>query len=252
MEHNIFSAPHLQAQMQFNKNSVLSSALVGIFLLYACVLGSLVSSRPDLEAFEYGRRTTLPGFSRRYHQKLGKRALDPPVPTVDVCKGKLSVDKDKAVFYSSAVEESAKAYASSIGNFLGPLRELDPYANIRSGGKTIWEAGLTDLKTALEARAKEVIDGGGQSWTAEDGADFFINCSKAFALIAQGTVTAVLPAGTDGNVQLPEGSYFTVYEWPILKDPSQNSNVEKVVGLVGNTDGTAPNGQLKQIWPCGT
>ena len=109
---------------------------------------------------------------------------------------------------------------------------------------------MTDLKAALEARAKEVVDGGGTSWTVEDGADFFINCSKAFALIAAGTVTAVLPGDSDDNVQLPDGSYFTVYEWPILKDPNQNGNVDKVLGLVGNTGGTKPNGALKQIYPC--
>ena len=68
-----------------------------------------------LEAFNYGRRSAGHDFSRRDYSVLEKRALDPPVPTVDSCKGSLSVDKDKAVFYSSAVEESAKAYASSIG-----------------------------------------------------------------------------------------------------------------------------------------
>ena len=109
---------------------------------------------------------------------------------------------------------------------------------------------MNDLKAALEARAKEVKDAGGETWTVEDGADMFINCSKAFALIAAGTVTAVLPGGSDGNVYFPEGSYFTDYEWKILKDPAQNSAVTKVVALVGSGDATAPTGELKQIFPC--
>ena len=229
-----------------------SSAFFCIFLLYTCIFVSAVPSKRGLEAFEYNRRLSGQGISRRDHPLLKKRNLDPPVPTVEECKNHLSVDKDKAVFYSSAVEDSAKAYASSIREF--PYHSMTSifFAHILVEGKTIWEAGLNDFKTALEARAKQVVDGGGSSWTTEDGADFFINCSKAFALIAAGTVTAVLPGGSDGNVQLPDGSYFTVYEWPILKDPAQNSNVEKVLGLVGNTGGTTPNGALKQIYPCST
>lgn len=109
---------------------------------------------------------------------------------------------------------------------------------------------MTDYKEALEARAKEVIDAGGESWSAEDGADFSINCSKAFALIAAGTVMAVLPSNARGDVVLPEGSYFTVHEWPILKDPNQNKNVEKVLGLVGSIDGRMPESKAQQIYPC--
>ncbi|KAL6720863.1 hypothetical protein ACLMJK_002788 [Lecanora helva] len=218
--------------MFYTKEFSFFTVVISVILFYTCVSGSVVPSTPGLEAFDYSRRSSSQKFSKRDDFVLGKRALDPPVPTVDDCKTHLSVDKDKAVFYSSAVEESAKAYASSIG------------------GKTIWEAGLTDFKTALEARAKEVIDGGGTSWTTEDGADFFINCSKAFALIVAGTVTAVLPGGSGGNVVFPDGSYFTVHEWPILSDPAQNGNVDKVLGLVGNTEGTKPGGALIQIYPC--
>jgi len=82
---------------------------------------------------------------------------------------------------------------------------FDPQAKTCSGRKTIWEAGLTSYKNTLEARAKQVFNSGGQPWAAEDSANFFINCSKAFALIAQGTVTADLPAGADGNVEISTG-----------------------------------------------
>jgi len=53
-------------------------------------------------------------------------------------------------------------------------------------------------------------------------------------------------------VEIPDGSYFTLYEWPILQDPSQNGDVDEVLGIVGNTDATAPDGELTQIWPCGS
>ena len=86
-----------------------SSIIISVLLLCNCAFGSIIPSRREIESYK------LSGFSRRENSVLGKRALDPPVPTVEVCKGKLSVDKDKAVFYSSAVEKSAQAYADDNG-----------------------------------------------------------------------------------------------------------------------------------------
>jgi len=110
---------------------------------------------------------------------------------------------------------------------------FDPQAKTCSGGKTIWEAGLTSYKNTLEARAKQVFNSGGQPWAAEDSANFFINCSKAFALIAQGTVTADLPAGADGNVEIPDGSHFALYEWPILQRSVSKRPCRRGVGDCG-------------------
>lgn len=106
--------------MRCKKDSTSWSAVISIIFLYACAFGSLVplSARYDLEAFDYGRRSIFQGFSKRADSVLDKRALDPPVPTVELCKGQLNVARDKAVFYSSAVEESAKAYAASIGTVI--------------------------------------------------------------------------------------------------------------------------------------
>ena len=74
--------------------------------------------------------------------------------------------------------------------------------------------------------------------------------SKAFAQLASGTVPVVLPAGADGKPELPEGSMFTQYEWPILKDPAQNPAVTQVTAFVGDTNGGAPNGEGYKIFPC--
>lgn len=114
--------------MRCNKDSILPSAFVSIIFLYACAFGSLVplSARYDLEAFHYGRRSIFQGFYKRADSVLDQRSLDPPVPTVELCKGQLSVAKDKAVFYSSAVEESAKAYAASIGKVIRSIYGLFP------------------------------------------------------------------------------------------------------------------------------
>ena len=78
------------------------------------------------------------------------------------------------------------------------------------------------------------------TWGLEESDEFFQNCSKAFAILASGVVTAILPEGQDGNVELPAGSFFTLYELPILKDRSKEFPVTKIVGIVGNTAGTAP------------
>ncbi len=110
--------------MQFKKGSIFSPILSGILLLYTCALSTFIPSRQDVRAFEDERRTALPASFRRDHPTLSKRDLGPPVPSVDDCKGQLSVDRNKIVFYTSIVEESAKTYAASIGKFPSQLREL--------------------------------------------------------------------------------------------------------------------------------
>ncbi len=117
--------------------------------------------------------------------------------------------------------------------------------------KTIWTAGLTDYQNALDAEIEQAEKDGKETWDTGDYTQFWINASQAFAKIASGVVTAVLPAGSDGNVYLPAESFFTVHEYPILKDSSQNAGVTKVMGLVGSDQETPPNGQLTQMWPCG-
>ena len=41
--------------------------------------------------------------------------LEPPVPTRDDCKRRLSVDRNKAIFYTGLVQESAQRYADKHG-----------------------------------------------------------------------------------------------------------------------------------------
>lgn len=60
----------------------------------------------------------------------------------------------------------------------------------------------------------------------------------------------VLPASADGKPYLPNRSFFTLYEWQILEDNSQNADVTKVTAYVDSADGSAPIGKEYLIWPC--
>ena len=121
-----------------------------------------------------------------------------------------------------------------------------------TGGVTIWSAGLTDFAAELQKQCQDVANSNQDSWGVEGNDQFFINASKAFAQLASGAVTAILPGGSDGKTYLPKGSFFTLYEWDILKDSSQNAGVTKDTGIVGNEGegGSAPNGAGTTIWPC--
>lgn len=115
-------------------------------------------------------------------------------------------------------------------------------------GTTIWTAGLTAYQSSLEEQIKQAMKDGVQTWEPlEDGNNFFINCSKAFALLATGEVTVVLPAGSDGKPSMPAESFFTLYEWPILQDPSQTPDITTVTAYVGNSDGSAPSGDSQTV-----
>lgn len=75
--------------------------------------------------------------------------------------------------------------------------------------------------------------------------------SKAFAQLASGEVPVVLPAGANGDPYLPTGSFFTLYEYDILKDSSQNAGVTKVIAFAGKNDKSSPDIDAgKTIWPC--
>lgn len=111
-------------------------------------------------------------------------------------------------------------------------------------------AGLTAYQNTLVQQIKDARDAGKDTWDLAERDAFFVACSKAFAQLSSGEITAILPAGKDGNVELPEGSFFTLYEWPILKDSSQNAGVTQVTGIVGNEQGNAPTGVGKVIFPC--
>ena len=71
-----------------------------------------------------------------------KRAKTPPVPSVDDCKAKLTVPRDKSVFYTSKVQSSAEAWAAANGKNaksrdLGLDQSLSPsgiFANKNKGG----------------------------------------------------------------------------------------------------------------------
>ena len=81
----------------------------------------------------------------------------------------------------------------------------------------------------------------------------FVELLQAFALGSSGVMTAVFHDGKDGNVYRPEGSSFTVYEYPSLTSTNQNSGVARIMGSVGrpNPDdedapGAVPGGESKQ------
>lgn len=74
--------------------------------------------------------------------------------------------------------------------------------------------------------------------------------SKAVAQLASGNVAVVLPANANGDPELPAGSFFTLYEYDILKDSSQNAGVTKVIAFAGESKGSAPGNAGKTIWPC--
>ena len=111
-------------------------------------------------------------------------------------------------------------------------------------------AGLTEYQTTLSQQIQNAEGAGKATWQLEDRDAFFVACSKAFAQLASGKVTAILPAGQNGDVELPDQSLFTLYEWPILKDSSQNAGVTQVTAIVGNDQDTAPGGAGTVIFPC--
>lgn len=113
---------------------------------------------------------------------------------------------------------------------------------------TIWTAGLTQFQKTLQGQIKQAQADGVETWDPNvDPSQFFINCSKAFALLASGEVTAVLPAGKDGKPSKPADSYFTDYEWPILQDPKQTPDITRITAFVGNKDGSAPSGDSEEL-----
>jgi len=102
----------------------------------------------------------------------------------------------------------------------------------------------------LQAQADQAKADGKKTWGSKENDQFWVNMSKAFAAVSSGEVVVVLPADKDGNPYLPDGSFFTKYEWPILKDSSQNAGVTKVTAYVRSSDGSAPSGAGQVIWPC--
>ena len=120
------------------------------------------------------------------------------------------------------------------------------------GGTTIWTAGLTAYSAEIQQQCQAAANSGEESWGLEENDEFFQNASKAFAALAAGAVTAILPGGANGNVELPAGSFFTLYEYPILIDSSQNAGVTQITGIVGNAGAGAgaPTGAGTVIWPC--
>lgn len=92
---------------------------------------------------------------------------------------------------------------------------------------------------------------GKKTWGPEENDEFRVNMSKAYAQLASGEVPVVLPANADGDPYLPEGSFFTLYEYDILKDSNQNAGVTKIIAFGGKSDKSAPGSDAgKTIWPC--
>ena len=92
------------------------------------------------------------------------------------------------------------------------------------------------------------MNDGAETWdTLVDGDQFFINCSKAFALLATGLVTAILPADLNGKPYKPVDGLFALYEWLILQDPRQTPDITTIMAYIGNTDGSAPTGDGEEL-----
>ena len=95
------------------------SFLFTLFLLCSSILASAIPrsnefiARSNLEYKPYSSR-----FTPREASPLVKRDKVPAVPSVDDCKAKLTVPRDTAVFYSSAVQTSAEAWAAANGKIL--------------------------------------------------------------------------------------------------------------------------------------
>ena len=87
------------------------SLFLTIFSLYATVFTSALAPRRGLLA-----RDEVRSLKANTRTSLVRREdLTPAVPDLDTCKQHLTVQKDQGVFYSSAVIESAKAYAKANG-----------------------------------------------------------------------------------------------------------------------------------------
>ena len=105
--------------------------LISSFLL---LFGSIVNSAA-LPQGQLSRRDAISNEVETQIPHLRKRkTVTPPVPDVDTCKQHLNVPKDKAVFYSSAVIDSAKAYAQSIGKLLSRFLTFTDHTDRKSKG----------------------------------------------------------------------------------------------------------------------
>ena len=110
---------------------------------------------------------------------------------------------------------------------------------------TIWTAGLSAYEDELDQLIDKAEADGLETWDTGDYTDFWTNASRAFALLASGAVTAIVPAGNN----LPEGSFWTTIEYPILTDSTQNSHVTSISVLAGTDQAVAPTGQPTRLWP---
>ena len=101
------------------------SCLFTLLLLCNSILASVIPrpnevvARSVLEYPEYSSRVTP-----RDLNLLVERDLTPPVPSVDDCKAKLTVPRDKSVFYTSIVQTSAEAWANANGKI--PIAQRIP------------------------------------------------------------------------------------------------------------------------------
>ena len=99
-------------------NSSAFSLFLAFFLFCGITLTFTIPTRDVDYQHDFGK---LAHVGRSKPQSLPPRGLlyerdvTPPVPSISDCKAQLSVPKNKAVFYSSKVMESATAWANANG-----------------------------------------------------------------------------------------------------------------------------------------
>ena len=94
------------------RNSKLSFYSLLLTLLFCGI--AFASTIPTREVDDFQIKRSAPQSLPR-GGLLFKRDVTPPVPDIATCRGKLTVPRDHAVFYSSKVENSASAWASANG-----------------------------------------------------------------------------------------------------------------------------------------
>lgn len=206
------------------------------FILFACLC---LQWLPVFALPSSGNFTSIPTRHDHYHHhlhhhhRLGKRVLNPPLPTVEYAKTKMkpgTPHKDKAVFYTAKTLFSA---LHLIQRFNGQgLSDTD------NGEKVmLMEGGPFAESVRLFLNDEDTWD--------DDEKDIAIGqVSQAFAERASGIVRVVFPENYSPHVR---PNAWTQYEWPALK---KNPDVTKVLAWWVKVGGDEPKGDGTEIWPC--
>ncbi|KAM5471341.1 hypothetical protein MauCBS54593_003681 [Microsporum audouinii] len=204
------------------------------FILFACVW---LQWLPVFALPSSGNFTSIPTFyhphHHHHHHRLGKRVLNPPLPTTEYAKTKMkpgTPHKDKAIFYTANTLFSA--------HYLLQRFNGQGIADTDNGEKVM----LMDGGPFLESQKLFLNDK--DTWEEHETHMAVGQVSQAFAERARGIVRVVFPENYSPHAR---PNVWTEYEWPALK---KNPDVTKVFAWWVKVGGDEPKGDGTEIWPC--